>query len=574
MTVQHSLDHLARLGPGQSVLVHGAAGGVGLAAIQYAQLVGAEVIATAGSPAKRDLLRLLGVEHVLDSRTLHFAERVRDITGGDGVDVVLNSLAGEALTRSLGLLKPGGRFVELGKRDILADNPLPLAAFEANAAFFAVDVSPMLTGGSALADAHIAAIATAVRSGDYRPLPHRTYPASRIREAFACLQHSRHIGKVVVTFDEPVPVSRPVAPVTCDPEATYLIVGGLGGFGAATARYLAERGARHLALVGRRGAASPEAPALVADLRARGVTATPYAADATDRAALAGVLAGIDASGRRLGGVVHAAMVLDDAPLTELTAERMRAVIAPKVTAGYLLDELTRGRELDFFVVYSSAAATVGNLLQAPYVAANTALDALVRQRRREGLPGLSVQWNALGGAGYVERTGIEEKMTALGLGLLPAGQALEALGELLGDPGADVVAVGLFDWGRLLGNLPRLAAPRTAGFLPDVAAAQDARNLRAAVVQATPETAEALVADAVAEMLAQVMQAAPDRIDRERRLDLLGVDSLMAAELALLLRRNLDCEVSAMEVTAAANLTALAHRLAARMRSVTNGAR
>ncbi|MFE0250332.1 SDR family NAD(P)-dependent oxidoreductase [Streptomyces sp. NPDC059010] len=568
LTVRHALDRLARLRPGERVLVHGAAGGVGLAALQYARHIGAEVIATAGTPAKRDLLRLLGVEHVLDSRTLRFADEVDAITEGRGVDVVLNSLAGEAMERGLRVLAPHGRFVELGKRDFLADNSLALGPFRDNLSFHGVDVAALLTDASPTADAHLTEITRAVDAGVYRPLPHRVYPATRIREAFAALQHSRHIGKVVVTFDaaEPVPVRPAPTPLALDPEASYLVTGGLSGFGAATARHLAARGARHLTLVGRRGADTPGAAELTADLAALGVRVNACAADTADRDAVRRVLDGLDTEGRRLAGVVHAAMVLDDAPLHELDDARVRAVLDPKMTAGHLLDELTRDRPLDLFVVHSSAAAVVGNLAQSSYAAANLALEALVRDRRRAGLPGLAVQWGAIAGAGYVHRTGRDEEMTALGLGGLATADAFAALDRLLADPDATAVAVGHFDWARLHRFLHTLAAPRTAALLPPAEHGDGAERLRQALERATPAEAATLVEDALTELLAHVLQTTPDRVDRTRRLDQLGVDSLLAAELTTLLRQRLGCEVPAVELAGTPSLAALARRVLARL--------
>ncbi|WP_307783659.1 SDR family NAD(P)-dependent oxidoreductase [Streptomyces spinoverrucosus] len=564
LTVQHALDHLARLRPGESVLVHGAAGGVGLAALQYAQHIGAQVIATAGTSGKRDLLRLLGVEHVLDSRSLRFADEIDTITNGRGVDVVLNSLAGDAMARSLRVLAPHGRFVELGKRDFLADNSLALGPFRDNLSFYGVDVATLLTDASPLADAHLAAITQAVQAGTYRPLPHRVYPATRIREAFVAMQHSRHIGKVVVSFDaaEPVPVRPAVAPFLLDPEAGYLVTGGLGGFGAATARHLAARGARHLTLVGRRGAHTPGAAELTADLSALGVRVNACAADAADPDAMRRILDGLDAEGRRLAGVVHAAMVLDDAPLQELDDERVRAVLAPKMAAGHVLDELTRDRPLDFFVVYSSAAAVVGNLAQSSYTAANLALEALVRDRRRAGLPALAVQWGVIADNGYVHRTERNAEMTALGIGGLATADALAALERLLADPDATAVTVGHLDWGRLQRFLHILTAPRTAALLPPAEHTDGAEQLRQVLEQAAPDDAAALVEDVLADLLAHVLQTTPDRIDRTRRLDQLGVDSLLAAELAALLQQRLGCELPTMELAGLPNLAALAQRV------------
>ncbi|OEJ37041.1 hypothetical protein AR457_33960 [Streptomyces agglomeratus] len=566
-TVHHSLNHLARLAPGETLLVHGAAGGVGLAALQYARRAGAQVIATAGTPAKRDLLRLLGVEHVLDSRRLDFAEQVKDLTGGAGVDVVLNSLAGEALVRSVGLLKPHGRFLELGKRDFLQDSSLPLAPFLHNLTFFGVDLSPMMSGPSPLMDQHLSTLTKAVHAGDYTALPYRSYPAHRIDEAFTNLQHSRHTGKIVVTFDSEVPVRRPAGRPVLDPDATYLITGGLGGFGAATARHLAARGARHLTLISRRGENAPEAAQLLAHLRGCGTETTVHAADISDEAALLRVLDDVDTSGRRLAGIIHAAMVLDDAPLAELGDDRLRAVLAPKMTGGLLLDTLTRERALDFFVVYSSAAALAGNIGQAAYVAGNLVLEGLVRDRRNAGLPALAVQWGAITDSGYVHRTGRSEEMTAIGLGHLTAAGALNRLDELLSHPDTATAAVGFFDWDRLQQHvMPTLTAPRTAGLLKGRRDSDTADQWRDTLAATSADETVRLVEDKLAELLAVVLQTTPERIDRSRRLDLLGVDSLMAVELSSAISTSIGCDLPVVELTGAGHLTDLALRVLARL--------
>ncbi|WP_190137598.1 SDR family NAD(P)-dependent oxidoreductase, partial [Streptomyces longispororuber] len=554
LTVHYALHDLARLTAGETVLVHGAAGGVGLAAIQYARLVGATVIATAGSPAKRDLLRALGVEHVLDSRTLDFADQALRLTRGRGVDVVVNSLAGQAIDRGLEILRPGGRFVELGKRDIYANKPLLMRPFSRNIAFFGVDVTALLADGAGLTTGRrmLAELADRVADGRYRPLPHTVYPAARVKEAFALLQHSRHVGKVVVDLDPrtgPVPVHARPEPLGLDPDGSYLITGGLSGFGAATARLLAERGARHLALVSRRGAEAPEADAVLADLAERGVTATPYAADVTDAAAMAEVIDAVDATGHRLAGVVHAAMTLDDCPLTELTDERARTALAPKMAGAAVLDALTERHDLRLFWTYSSFTAAVGNIKQAAYVGGNLYTEALAR-RRSGTRPALAVQWGALGETGHVARAGLLPAMEALGARALGSAVALAAL-ENLAASGTAVAGIGRFDWARLRTVLPALTAPRFAALLPadDGLAGHSRQDLAAALAGLGADEALRTVSRALAEMLARILQTDADRLDPAQPIQDYGVDSLMGAELLTTLRRRLDVEIPPMEL-------------------------
>ena len=566
LTVQHSLEELARLVPGETLLVHGGAGGIGLAALRYAHTIGARVVATAGSPAKRDLLRTLGVEHVLDSRSLTFADRVKDVTQGRGVDVVLNSLAGEAIARGLECLRPGGRFVELGKRDIYGNQPLLLRPFRNNLAYFGVDITRLVTDAPEQAAKAFETVAERVASGEYRPLPYQSYPASRIGEALQSLRHSRHLGKVVVTFDahEPVPVEQPDVPLQLDPDATYLISGGLSGLGAATARHLARRGARSLALVGRRGSASPEAPALLDALAGEGVRAAAHAADITDAAAIRAVFEQAAAEGRPVKGVVHAAMQLDDAPLAELTAERFAAVLSAKARGADVLDALTREHPVDFFVVHSSVAALVGNLHQAPYAAANLHLESLVRARRAAGLPGLALAWGGFGETGYVVRSVMADTIARSGLGLITPDSACAALDRFLGR-GTESAVVGLIDWGRLAQILPALRARRFAARADSETASgrAGAEDFRARLAEAAGEEERtALIADTLTDLTAAVLQTAPDRVDRSANLADLGLDSLMGMELKVALHRVFGCELPIMELMAAGSVDGLTDRL------------
>ncbi|MEV5357017.1 SDR family NAD(P)-dependent oxidoreductase [Streptomyces sp. NPDC052693] len=567
LTVQHSLQRCARLTAGETVLVHGGAGGIGLAALQHAQHIGARVIATAGSPAKRDLLYALGVEHVFDTRSLAFAHDVAAHTDG-GVDVVLNSLAGEAVSRSLECLRPGGRFIELGKRDIYGNSPLLLSPFRNNLAYFAVDITRLIADIPDTAAAAFAEVTAGVTDGVYRPLPHQSYPVGRVGDALSALRHSRHLGKVVITFPEtePIMLTRPARGPELQPAATYLISGGLSGLGAATARHLASRGARSLALIGRRGAASPEAAPLLDELRQQGVDVTAYAADITDGTAVAAVFDQAERKGRPVRGVVHAAMHLDDAPLDELDTPRVRAVLAAKVQGAEILDERSRLGALDFFVTYSSVAALIGNMHQAPYAGANLYLESLMRARREQGLPGLALGWGGISDTGYVARTMLDDTIARSGIGLISPRTAMAALDRHLGRDGEAAVAIGVMEWERLAGILPSLTRPRfntrlrrTAG-APAPEASADLRHRLAAA----DDDAERLVliTEALREMTAATLHTTPDRVNCSAGLADLGLDSLMAAELKVHLQQTFGCELGLMEFMAAGNLSGVAERI------------
>ncbi|MFF5516449.1 SDR family NAD(P)-dependent oxidoreductase [Streptomyces coeruleorubidus] len=557
LTVHHTLADQARLAAGETVLVHGGAGAVGLAALQCARARGARVIATAGTETKRAMLRSLGAWHVLDSRSLDFVPRVRELTEGRGVDVVVNSLSGEAIAHGLDLLRPNGRFIELGKRDIFLNNPLLMRPFDRSLTFIGFNLDPVLLDrdrGSRL----VADVVPLIERGVYRPLPHTVYPAARVEEAFQVLQHSRHVGKVVVSLDpadgnaldEPVPVRPAPRPTTLDTDGTYLVTGGLSGFGAATARWLADQGARHLALVSRSGRAAPEAPALLEDLSRRGVHVTAHAADATDEPALRRVIDEIDATGHRLRGVVHAAMHLDDAPLSELTDDRFRAVLAPKAEGAARLDRLTAGHDLDLFVTYSSIAAAVGNIGQAPYAAGNAYLEAQARARRARGRPATALAFGPIGETGYVARHAIGDAMAERGFQPLTVAEALTTAGGLL-QPDTDVAGVGRYRWSRARRLLPALATARFTGLVPaDAGSDPEGRaELLRELAAMTPDEARAAITQTVTRLLATVLHSDPEELDPARPVTDFGLDSLLSTEFMVRAGEHFDVRLAATEL-------------------------
>ncbi|MGG2463843.1 SDR family NAD(P)-dependent oxidoreductase [Streptomyces sp. RGM 3693] len=562
LTVQYALEVKAGLRQGETVLVHGGAGGVGLAAIQYAQELGARVIATAGTPAKRELLRSLGVDAVLDSRHPGFAEAVREVTGGQRVDVVLNSLAGENIARGLECLRPGGRFVELGKRDLYANSPLLLGPFRNNIAYFGVDISSLPQQDPETAAAQFTELTRRVTDGRYRALPHQVYAADQVQEAFQSLRHSKHFGKVVIDFTQAPPVTPAKAHLDLDPAASYLVTGGFSGLGAAIAECLVEAGARHLVLVGRRGAATPEGSALLERLTAGGVAVYAHAADVADPEAVTHILAQAEETGHPVRGVVHAAMHMDDAPLAETTPERFAAVVHPKATGALVLDRATRARELDFFVLCSSVSALIGNLNQGPYCASNAMEEAVARDRSHAGLPGLAVAWGGISGTGYAERAGLLDHLERFGVGSLDSKEAWEALHELFGMAGT--VLVGRFDWQRLSQLFPAFSA----GFLRGTdatgtaAGTESPEDVRVRLETLPLENAIDAVGEILVEIAAKVLQKSRDQIDCTSPLAGIGLDSLMVVELSVLVRKRLGCDMTVLELSSVGCLDDLARRV------------
>jgi len=390
LTAYYSLHHLAKLSRGERVLIHAGAGGVGLAAVQLAQHAGAEIFATAGSPEKRAYLKSMRVPHILDSRSLIFADEIMKATGGRGVDVVLNSLPGEYITRSLAILTAYGRFVEIGKTDIYQNKPLGLFPFRNNLSYFALDLERVCRERPALVRSLLMELMAMFKQGSLKPLPHNVFLVEDAANAFRYMARRKNIGKVVLSFsfaESKKSADRSTAPRA---DATYLITGGHGGLGLRVARWLVEKGARHLALLSRSGA-SIAAQEVVTELAAKGAAVTTIQADISNESEVAQALSQIHDTMPPLRGIIHAAGVLDDHLLMNLDAESFRRVLAPKVLGAWNLHKLTGDLPLDFFVVFSSVASILGSPGQANYAAANAFLDGLAHDRRSHGLPCLSI---------------------------------------------------------------------------------------------------------------------------------------------------------------------------------------
>ena len=543
LTAYHGLMICARLKPGEWVLIHGGAGGVGLAAIQIARWRGARVIATAGSPERRTLLASLGAEHVFDSRSGAFIEDVRRVTV-EGVAVVLNSLAGEAMERSIGVLRPFGRFVELGKRDYVANTHIGLRPFRRNLSYFGVDLDQLLIDEPATSKLLMRSVMRLFASGDLAPLPYRAFDASETSEAFRLMQASGHIGKLVVRPPRPADVCvRPRRAFQIAPEKLHIVTGGFGGFGLETARWLAAKGARNLMLIGRSGAASPAAREALASLATQGVRVRVEALDIADMPALKRLFARFGRDLPALGGIIHAAMVLDDSLVQNITAERMERVLRPKVAGADNLDQLTRGLKLDYFVLYSSATTLIGNPGQAAYVAANGYMEGLARRRRRAGLPALAIAWGAIEDVGVLARSeGTRDALLArAGIKGMLAQDALRLMGEALAAPATDVddavIAIAPIKWSAARRHLKVLEAPayRKLSSQDEAAAeSKDKIDIAALVAGSSPEEARKTIADLIVEEIARVLRLPREDVGRATPLAEIGLDSLMAVELAL----------------------------------------
>lgn len=537
-TAYYSLCELARLQPGESVLIHSAAGGVGLAAMEIARQRGAVIFATAGNEEKRAHLKRLGASYTMNSRTLDFAREVMEYTQGRGVDVVLNSLAGEAIPRSLAVLATGGRFVEIGKRDIYADSQIGLLPFQKNLSFFAVDLLRMRMEKPGVVEELTREIMQRIADASFRPLPYTAFPVSQAADAFRHMAQGKHIGKIVITLpDEVVQVEDVPPPVPIRADATYLITGGLGALGLVFARRLVDQGARHLVLMGR-SAPTATVNAALAELRSRGAEITVAAADVSDPAQLARVLTDVRRSGPPIKGVLHAAGLTDDKTLQQLRWPHFVTVFAPKVFGGWNLHTQLQADQLDFFVLFSSAASVLGGGGQGNYGAANAFLDALAHYRRRAGLPVLAVNWGPWADVGMAALADIRgNRLAERGLESIPVREGSEVLDLLLQQRPAQIAVMPIawqvwaerFPEGLRVPYLSELSGEWSGHEIPESAA----KELRQAVLACESEdTALQLLTEYLRTDVARILRIPEERLNSKVSLIRLGLDSLMAVEM------------------------------------------
>jgi len=550
-TAWYALEEVARIRPGERVLIHGAVGAVGMAAIQIARRRGAVIYATAGTATRRALAHALGADKTFDSRSVAFVEALR---AEGGVDVVLNSLSGDAMREGLRVLRPFGRFLELGKRDYLDDSSIKLRPFVHNLTYCGIDLDELLGHDAVRVKRVMSDLMACFADGSLRPLPYRMIAADEVPEALQLMRSAEHLGKLIVT-----PATSAVAPMRnfrANPDGVHLVVGGTGGLGLATALWLMEQGATDVVVASRRGVIDPAGEDRIAAFAARGRRIHPFALDVSDGPSVERLMTDLTARFGAVRGVVHTAMVLKDGMLVNVSAEPIDAVLTPKVDGILALDRATRGMELDYFVVYSSATTLIGSPGQGAYVVGNAFLEGVVRRRRAEGLPGLAVGWGAIADTGVLARDAelLERLRRTTGVSGIKSEDALAELGRLLelGDAAAPVNFFAEMGHSLVAEKLPILATPAFKGLLGSSGSEPDRAgemSLNIRLAGSSREEACVILVDVISREVAKILRLPPGAVNPRRPLGEMGMDSLMALELRLGLEQSCGIEMPIISI-------------------------
>ena len=576
-TAHYALIDIARLQPGETVLIHSAAGGVGQMAIQVAQMTGAKVIATVGSQAKRDLLKTkfaLNDDQIFSSRNDSFVTGIKAVTLGKGVDVALNSLAGTLLHATWGCIAPFGRFIEIGKRDIHENTNIQMDPFRKNVTFASVDLITMFEHNKPLGSRVFQECCNLVHDGVICPPETITeLPYAEAQKGFRLLQMGKHTGKVVlVPNKDDLVLANPTKfrnTKLFSADKTYLLVGGLGGLGRTLAEWMVRKGARQITFLSRSGADKPDAEATVDWLKARDIQVTVCRGDVTS---LADVLSCIESCGTGLAGIFQAAMVLQDTPLDQMTYKQWATCIRPKVRGTYNLHKATTQTKLDFFICFSSVSNILGSKAQANYSAANGYIDALMRHRREMGLKGTTMNCGMIVGVGAVsEDAGLQQIMERIGYDPVNEQELLYQIEEAVIADNSTTSVRGVDQHQIITGvNLSRkelywsqkpLFRNLYANHDFNGEATQGATNKNLSVLLSAttdPEERTNLVTVAFIERVAAVLAVPADTILPSNPLSAYGLDSIVAVEFRKWFAKQVGVDLALFDVLSAKSINSL----------------
>ncbi len=560
MTAYYALVKKAAIQKGEKVLIHGAAGGVGLAAIQIAKHFGAEIYVTAGNEEKRAYLECLGVKNIYNSRDLAFHDQILKDTNGYGVDVVLNSLSGKAIDTSLALLAAEGRFAELGKRDIYADSSIGLRPFRRNISYFAIDMDQLILGKPQVCSTLFHEIRDFFEAECFTPLPYKTFEREAYEDAFETLWRSNHIGKVLVRMNKDDAENHPgsdglkartsTAEFRPQEKDVYIVTGGNRGFGFEILKWLIQKGARNIAALSQSGKIGAGISA--ADTRLlEGANVRFYACDMGNRCQVDKAVEQVckDFENLDIKGAVHAASMIRDEKISNIEKENFDAVLLSKAMGAKNLSECLESHNLDFFVVVSSISAHIGNFGQAAYAASNLYCEELVKQRRKNKQHGLAIAFGPIADSGLLvsgQNSEILNKIRDIGLYPVKTRTALNKIEDALVSD-ADTVIYSPADWTKASRVFPRLSAPAYTPLLPVIHADRITGNkdkIFEDFMSKNSSEQEKIIIEILKSELANLLLTKKEKIESSMPLADLGIDSLLAMELGLSIEKTFEVKL------------------------------
>ncbi|GIC84422.1 type I polyketide synthase [Aspergillus udagawae] len=573
-----ALNEIARLQHGEAILIHSGAGGTGQAAIQIAQHLGATVFTTVSNENKKQFLVQkynIPEDNIFSSRNTLFAKGIKRLTKDKGVDVVLNSLSSEGLIASWESIAPYGRFIEIGKNDILSNSKLPMLQFEQNVTFAAVDLAAMTLDRPRIVTAALETILSLLKEGKISlPDPLQVYGISDIEAAFRQMQSGKNSGKAVLEMrntDEVMTVLETRPAYLFSPEETYLIAGGLGGLGRNIARWFVERGARNLILLSRSGPLNPHAHDLVRELEAKGARIVTPACDITDRECLKTVLLEFGQTMPPIKGCVQASMVVSDAHFEGISFESWKASTTPKAQGSWNLHELLP-RGMNFFVLMSSVAGIYGARGASGYAAGNTFEDGLARYRIALGEKAVSFDLGMFLSVGVLkDNLALREKTLASTVFQQITESDLHALLDVYCNPSLDEVP--LLRSQTVVGMTPKLREKGMTttewikrpfyqhmtlveGTEAGISGKAEHTNFAALFANAGSEAdVTAAVTEQLKIKLSKMLSLPLAEIDVEKPIHQYGVDSLAAVELRNWFSRELRADVAIFDILGGANI-------------------
>ncbi|KAG9258509.1 polyketide synthase [Emericellopsis atlantica] len=576
-TAYYSLVRVARLEKGEKVLIHAAAGGVGQAAIILAQMIQAEIFVTVSSAEKKQYLinqYSIPEDHIFFSRDTTFASQIQKATDGQGVDVVLNSLAGDALLATWQCLASFGRFVEIGKRDIVTNTRLEMAPFAKNVTFSSVDLVVVLAERPLLMKSILNDVFDLHSRGVVKPItPLSVYPVSQIEAGFRSLQSGKNLGKIAITFGaddvvQAVPAKSSDTLLRAD--ASYLIIGGTGGLGRSMTRWMSRKGAKRIVLASRSPRVSKDVQTLIDELDPEGTEVAVQQCDVSNSADVEKLVAD-NQDKAPIRGVIHSAMVLHDILFEKMTFDDYNTVIQPKVSGAWNLHSSLLQHELDFFIMLSSAAGTIGNKGQAAYSAGNTFMNAFAQYRLRKRLPATSIDLAAVSDVGYLAENAEKKDlvMSSIGSGAVSELELHALLAAAISNKMATSCSNHCITG---LDLVPGAAPPSwisDAKFIPirplvDVNAKTTALvSLRESLKKAASlEEAESLVFEGLVNKVSAILMIEKDDIDGRQPIAAYGLDSLVAVEIRNWVTKQTDANLQVLELLSSGSLISLSQNI------------